>query len=81
MKYRMSKRYPSGMYHYLGKYGNICICKDTNSEQDKFMFEIGKYMSADNARQAQIDFFKEKFPNLSDQQIQNKINKAQKLAQ
>lgn len=76
----MTKRYPSGMYHYLGKYGNICICKDTNSEQDKFMFEIGKYMSAENARKVQLDFFTEKYPDFTDQQIQIKINTAEKLA-
>lgn len=80
MKHRMSKRYPSGMYHYIGKYGNICTNKDTNSESDKFMFEIGQYMSKDNARTAQIEFFKERFPALTDKQIENKIFKAEQLA-
>lgn len=79
-QFRMTKRYHSGMYHYLGKYGNICTDRDTGAERDKFMFEIGQYMSAENVRLAQLTFFRYKFPTLTDQELEIKIRKAEELA-
>lgn len=80
LKFRMSKRYNGGQYFYLGSYGNIQMDKDTGAERHQMRFDIGNYISRDRIKEAQLDFFKEKFPSLTDRQIENKIRKAEELA-
>lgn len=80
LKFRMSKRYNGGQYFYLGSYGNIQMDKDTGAERHQMRFDIGNYISRDRIKEAQLEFFKEKFPTLTDRQIENKIRKAEMLA-
>lgn len=80
LKFRMSKRYNGGQYFYLGSYGNIQMDKDTGAERHQMRFDIGNYISRDRIKEAQLDFFKEKFPSLTERQIENKIRKAEELA-
>lgn len=80
LKFRMSKRYNGGQYFYLGSYGNIQMDKDTGAERHQIRFDIGNYISRDRIKEAQLEFFKEKFPSLTDRQIENKIRKAEELA-
>lgn len=80
LKFRMSKRYNGGQYFYLGSYGNIQMDKDTGAERHQMRFDLGNYISRDRIKEAQLEFFKEKFPSLTDRQIENKIRKAEELA-
>lgn len=80
LKFRMSKRYNGGQYFYLGSYGNIQMDKDTGAERHQMRFDLGNYISRDRIKEAQSEFFKEKFPSLTDRQIENKIRKAEELA-
>lgn len=80
LKFRMSKRYNGGQYFYLGSYGNIQMDKDTGAERHQMRYDLGNYISRDRIKEAQLEFFKEKFPSLTDRQIENKIRKAEELA-
>ncbi len=80
LKFRMSKRYNGGQYFYLGSYGNIQMDKDTGAERHQMRFDLGNYISRDRIKEAQLEFFKEKFPSLTERQIENKIRKAEELA-
>lgn len=76
----MSKRHRNAQYFFLGSFGNVQSDRDTGSERHEFRYEIGNYMTSENVKTAQREFFKERFPNLSDKQIDNKIRKAEMLA-
>lgn len=76
----MNRRYIGGMYHFIGSLGNICTDRDTNSKKDEFRFKIGYYMNRDEAIEAQLNFFRSKFPNYSDQEIKNIITQAEILS-
>lgn len=80
LKFRMSKRYNGGQYFYLGSYGNIQMDKDTGTERHQMRYDLGNYISRDRIKEAQLEFFKEKFSSLTERQIENKIRKAEELA-
>jgi hypothetical protein len=80
MDFRMPRRINNATYFYIGSYGNVQMDRDTGAERHQMRFDIGNYISRDNIHKAQIAFFKEKFPELSEKQIENKIRKAEMLA-
>lgn len=76
----MTRRYIGGIYHYLGTLGNICTDKDTNSEKDAFRFKIGYYLNPVEVREAQLNFFRSKFPDYSEQEIKHMVLQAESLS-
>lgn len=80
IQFRMSKRYNAGQYFYIGSYGNIQMDRDTGAERHQIRFELGNYISRDKIKDAQVAFFKERYPTLTDKQIENKISKAEAIA-
>lgn len=76
----MTKRYRNAQYFYLGSLGNIQMDRDTGSERHQLRFELGNYLTREEVKEAQLRFFKERFPSLTAKQIEDKIRRAEELA-
>ncbi|TFD96713.1 hypothetical protein E2605_07790 [Dysgonomonas capnocytophagoides] len=67
------------IYHWVDSLGSIVYTTDTGHPKDQIRFDLGHYLTREEAEEKQRNIFRSVYPTFSEKRIDTKIAEIKKL--